>query len=174
MHKNHRLRQMMTICAALAGLTVPGFAQTAQVSKLLSQDGAPEDLFGFNVSVDGDLALVGAPWDDDGGSRAGSAYIYERQQDGSWIETAKLVAHDSDRGDFTGSYLGLSGDTALVGAFADDVNGPFSGSAYIFERIDGEWIEVANLVPEDGGSGHEFGSAAAINGHSDSILLLRT
>jgi len=160
---------MLTVCAALAGLASPAIAQPAQVQKLLPKGGASEDLFGFNVSVDGDLALVGAPWDDDGGSRAGSAYIFERRQDATWIEAAKLVAHDGDRRDVFGSYLGVSGETALVGAFADDVNGPFSGSAYIFERIDGEWIEVANLVPEDGGSGHEFGSAAAIDG--DVIVL---
>ncbi len=45
-------------------------------AKLLASDGASEDNFGRSVSIDGNLALVGAYWDDDNGSNSGSAYIF--------------------------------------------------------------------------------------------------
>ena len=43
--------------------------------------------------------LVGASGDDDAGDRSGSAYVFERQQDGSWLELEKLVASDGTAGD---------------------------------------------------------------------------
>ena len=41
--------------------------------KLLASDGAYNDNFGYSVSIDGEYAIVGAPY----GSNAGSAYIFE-------------------------------------------------------------------------------------------------
>ena len=42
------------------------------------------DKFGFSVAIEGDIALVGATWEV---FKAGSGYIFERQDDGSWLET---------------------------------------------------------------------------------------
>jgi hypothetical protein len=44
--------------------------------KLLASDGAAGDLFGYSVSISGNLALVGAPHDDDNGDDSGSVYAY--------------------------------------------------------------------------------------------------
>ena len=49
----------------------------SQQAKLTASDGAFSDLFGVSVSVSSDTALVGSYYDDDGGSAAGSAYIFE-------------------------------------------------------------------------------------------------
>jgi hypothetical protein len=54
-----------------------GSAQT-ESAKLTASDGATEDYFGYSVSIDGDTAIVGAPYDDDAGSASGSAYIFEK------------------------------------------------------------------------------------------------
>ena len=47
---------------------------TAQV-KLTASDAAEEDRFGWAVSISNDTVVIGAVWDDDGGTNAGSAYI---------------------------------------------------------------------------------------------------
>ncbi|MFQ5653734.1 MAG: FG-GAP repeat protein [Planctomycetota bacterium] len=45
--------------------------------KLVASDAAPTDLFGGSIGVsDLDVAVVGSPMDDDGGSASGSAYVY--------------------------------------------------------------------------------------------------
>ncbi len=46
-------------------------------AKLIASDGAQRDRFGASVSLSGDYALVGADGDDDNGTDAGSAYVYE-------------------------------------------------------------------------------------------------
>ena len=48
-----------------------------QQAKLTASDAAANDWFGYSVSISGDTALVGAYRDDDGGSRSGSAYIFQ-------------------------------------------------------------------------------------------------
>jgi len=60
-------------------------------AKLLASDGAEYDHFGQSVSIDGDYAIIGAPWSDDNGEDSGSAYIFKR--DGTnWIQEDKLRA----------------------------------------------------------------------------------
>lgn len=53
-----------------------------QVHKLIAGDGAAGDWFGRCVSISGDTAIVGAGYDD---SATGSAYIFSRDQGGSYI-----------------------------------------------------------------------------------------
>ena len=94
------------------------------------------------MSLSGDRALVGAIGDDSG---TGSAYVYERQGDGSWLEVFELTASDAALGDFFGFSVSLSGDRALVGAYLDDDMGTSSGSAYVYDNI----FPVANELPPD-------------------------
>ncbi|ETR65111.1 MAG: hypothetical protein OMM_14804 [Candidatus Magnetoglobus multicellularis str. Araruama] len=57
----------------------------SQQAKLTASDGASSDHFGYNVSISGDYAIVGARYDDDNGGDSGSAYIFKR--DGTtWSE----------------------------------------------------------------------------------------
>ena len=105
-----------------------------EVIELTPSDGAADDGFGCSVSISGDTAIVGADGDDDNGSNSGSAYIFSRDQGGAdnWGEFKKLTAGDGATDDFFGYSVSISGDTAIVGAYGDDDNGDYSGSAYIF------------------------------------------
>ena len=159
------------IVAAIASLcfTGSGLAQTVadfigEQQKLTASDGAPYDEFGSIVAISGDTALVSAYWDDDNGTDSGSAYIYQRQADGSWSETSKLTASDGAASQRFGWSVAISGDTALVGAHNDDDNGSASGSAYLYEQQgDGTWSET-KLTASDGADGDFFGHNVAISG----------
>ncbi|MDP7032835.1 MAG: FG-GAP repeat protein, partial [Gemmatimonadota bacterium] len=123
--------------------------QWIQEAKLLAADGAADDHFGFSVSISGDTAVIGAYYDDDNGTASGSAYIFHF--DGTqWIQEAKLLAADGDEGDWFGSSVSISGDTAVIGARSDDDNGSYSGSAYIFHFDGTQWIQEAKLLAADG------------------------
>jgi hypothetical protein len=50
-------------------------------AKLLPSDGALWDEFGSAVALDGDSAVIGAPWDDDTGEDSGSAYVFRLYDD---------------------------------------------------------------------------------------------
>jgi hypothetical protein len=85
------------------------------------------------VSLDGDTALIGVPFDTlPAGFSAGSAYVFSRAGT-VWGEQLKLTAGvDASAGDQFGTAVALSGSTALVGAYADATAGPGAGSAYIY------------------------------------------
>jgi len=80
-----------------------------------------------------------------------------------WVET-KLLAPDGAINDLFGRSVGISGEFAVIGAHGDDDNGLSSGSAYIFRKIDGEWLFTQKLLPSDGAAEHRFGRAAAMDG----------
>jgi len=103
-------------------------------AKLTANDAAADSLFGNSVSLDGDVALVGAWGDDDGGDDVGSAYVFSRAGT-VWSQEAKLQASDAAIGDMFGRAVSLAGDTAAIGAWRDDDTYPDSGSAYVFGRL---------------------------------------
>jgi len=76
------------------------------------------------------------------------------------IEVAKLVAPDGAAGDYFGYSVAVDGDTAVIGAFNDDDNGPNSGSAYVFIRSGSSWVQQAKLTASDGAEYDSFGISA--------------
>jgi len=136
-------------------------------AKLLASDGNDDDFLGISVSLSGDRALVGADHDADNGYEAGAAYVFHYDTvTGTWQEEAKLLASDGDVQDYFGCAVAISGDRALVGAFADEVNGPFSGAVYFFEfdTLSGTWQEKAKLSASDGTDYDLFGLSIALSG----------
>lgn len=129
--------------------------------------------FGDAVSVDGDTIIVGSYADDTpNATNAGSAYVFTRSE-GTWSQQARLTLDDARDDDWFGSAVSLSGDTAIVGAARDvDPNDEHSGTAYVFDRTDGEWHRQARLDPTYGERDDwfgQYGGAVAIAG--DTALL---
>jgi len=133
-----------------------------QVANLHASDGASGDGFGHGVALRGDTLVVGA--DDNGGT--GAAYVFERIG-GTWIQTAELTASDGALSDQFGFAVGLSGDTAVVGAHCDDDGGSCTGSVYVFERTGGLWgpDETAKLHAGDPEVQDLFGVSVSIDGN---------
>ncbi len=133
-----------------------------QVAKLTAADGQGGDLFGVSVGISGDTAIVGSYGDDDLGTDAGTAYIFERI-DGVWTQIRKLTASDGEAGDGFGVSVAIDGESAVVGAHQDDDQSPNSGSAYVFKRTNDAWVEVAKRFARDGQVGDAFASSVAIS-----------
>jgi hypothetical protein len=141
------------------------YGNWSQAAKLTPEDGAGGDHFGEAVAISGDYAIIGALFDDDNGYESGSAYIFERDVDGYWVQAAKLTPADGAADDRFGAAVAVSGDYAIVGAYGDDDYGSRSGSAYVFERTGGSWNQVAKLTPADGAASDEFATSVAISGN---------
>jgi hypothetical protein len=135
----------------------------SQEAKLTANDAERNDLFGNSVSISGNKVIIGAFGDDDAGDTSGSAYVFARSR-GSWSQQVKLTASDATADDWFGFAVSISGNTAVVGAYADDDAGSKSGSAYIFTCSDGVWSEQAKLTAADAVDLDEFGYAVAISG----------
>jgi len=142
--------------------------------KLVADDAATEDYFGASVAIAGAYAVVGANGKDyavvdangnvDVRLKAGSAYVFFANGDGSWTQVAKLTADDAAANDYFGYAVAIS-DFVVVGAYRDDDAGTDSGSAYVFARNpDDTWSQVAKLVADDAAAGDRFGYAVGISG----------
>ena len=138
-------------------------ASWSQQAKLLASDGAAADEFGYSVSISGDLAIVGAPPDDDKGNSSGSAYIF-KWNGTNWVQQQKLLASDGAAGDYFGRSVSRSGDYAIVGANYGDGNVINSGSAYIFKWNGTNWVEQQKLTASDGAAEDYFGRFVSISG----------
>ena len=145
--------------------------------KLLASDGAVSDYFGASVaaSVDGSTIVVGACYDDnDKGRDSGSAYVFTKQANGSYLETQKLLASDGAVEDYFGYSVAVSGDssTVVVGAYRDDDKGFNSGSVYVFtKQANGSYLQAQKLIASDGASNDYFGWTVAVSGDGSTVVV---
>jgi hypothetical protein len=138
-----------------------------ETAKLLASDGEAGDLFGSAVAVSGTRVLIGAYQDDDKGSSAGAAYLFERSTTGNWNET-KLTASDGAADDLFGYALDMDGDTLAISAYQDDDKGKESGSVYVFDLAAGSLSET-KLLLNDGTEGDRAGFSLALD--EDQLLI---
>ncbi|MCA9291559.1 MAG: hypothetical protein KDA25_10550, partial [Phycisphaerales bacterium] len=117
------------------------------------------DGFGESIAVRGDVAVVGAPFDDDRGTDAGCIYLFAF--DGAlWQLTEKVTASDGEAGD----HFGMAVDAEVVGGMRRiAVGAPGARKAYVFEDFNGVLTQVAEL-PVPGGGGDEFGTSISVDG----------
>ncbi len=150
------------------------------------------DLFGHSVAVSGDTVVIGANEEDSSvtgvnGNQAdnsaldaGAAYVFTRSGT-MWTQQAYLKAGNTAGGDLFGSSVAVSGDTLVVGAYAEDsnaigVNGnpvdnsaSYAGAAYVFTRSGTMWTQQAYLKAGNTAGGDLFGSSVAVSG--DTVVV---
>jgi hypothetical protein len=116
------------------------------------------DHFGAAVAFNGDLAIVGAPQDDDRGTNFGSAYVF--RWDGlTWLQETQLYASTGGTNDFFG--------TALAAAFAAGFGAGFGAGlvAALGAALAGFALSAAALAAgPDGFGAAGFPSAAGVAG----------
>jgi hypothetical protein len=127
------------------------------------------DEFGWSVGLDGDTAIIGAPFHDGESAEGGTAYIFEREG-GRWSEAQRLVPSDPLLGAWFGRAVAIAGGYALVGAPRYDritldgiPNELFNiGASYLFQRQATGWVQIAQLTANDAGEGDDFGWTVAM------------
>ena len=137
------------------------WVEEAILKKPLTSPGS--DNFGHSVAINGETIIVGAYADTiEGRANQGSAYVFVRSGT-NWSQQSKLIANDGAAGDSFGNSVGISGDTVVVGAFADNVGVNLAqGSAYVFVRSGTNWTQQAHLLANNGAAIDFFGVAVAI------------
>ena len=136
--------------------------------KIRASDAGSNDSFGGKAAISGNYAIVGAEYNDAGGSNSGAAYIFKKSDsDETWSQQIKLVASDPAVNDRFGSSVSISGNYAIVGAKWDDDADTDSGSAYIFKKNDNDetWSQQMKLVASDAADNDRFGQSVSIYGN---------
>ncbi|MDY7108559.1 MAG: FG-GAP repeat protein [Planctomycetota bacterium] len=134
-----------------------------QEAKLLAPEPEWGDHVGYAVDLDGDIAVLGAPCDNDGGIVSGIVYVF-RYEGGAWSCEATLnhpypSAHDS-----FGYSVAVRGNRLMIGCTGDDDFGMDAGSVFVFEHDGSGWVEQAKLRASDVQDCDEFGTAVDASG----------
>ncbi|MFH1155613.1 MAG: FG-GAP repeat protein [Pseudomonadota bacterium] len=91
-------------------------------------------------------------------------FIFKSLVSADTFPSGKLTASDGVSGDAFGASVSVSGDTAIIGADWDDDNGNASGSAYVFKRSNGTWVQQAKLTASDADADTNFGYSVSLSG----------
>ncbi|MEM8963618.1 MAG: hypothetical protein AAGD38_19200 [Acidobacteriota bacterium] len=100
---------------------------------LTAPDGTTGDHLGLRVHIADDILLAASVSDFVYGEDSGSAYLFQRNDAGTWTGVAKLFPSSGAASDFFGSSLTADGQTVIIGAAQAEGNDPDSGEAYVFE-----------------------------------------
>ena len=136
-------------CGAAYIFTRLGINEWQQSQKLVPLQPGEGDNFGCSVSIHGDYAVVGAMYDEEKGSDAGAAYIFQNQS-GNWVQKQKLLASDGDVFHRFGAFVSIFGDYVDIGAPGSDGNETRSGAVYIFKKDGENWVENKKIIAFDG------------------------
>lgn len=130
-----------------------------QMDKLVPSVGQEMEKSGYAVAISGDYVLVGqSHYYYDSRATQGSVYVFKRNADETWSETAILKASDGAANDRFGEALAIADGYAIIGALPNT-----SGAAYVFKRnADESWTQVQKIVPDSLGSSDSFGSDVSI------------
>lgn len=132
-----------------------------EVLKLTDPNGNEDDLFGYDVDVSRDIAVVGA-YGDQGFS--GAVHIYKKHLGGrnNWGEVTKLRSRNGER-DLFGISVAIDEDVLLVTSNGIGRN----GETYIFYQDSGgldNWGEIVKLTANRRQSSSLFGRTLDVSG----------
>jgi len=160
--------------AGAAYIFVRSGSTWTEQAKIQASDSEASDYFGYSVSIsgDGNTAIVGAWQEDTGAAGAGAAYIFTRSGS-TWTEQAKIQASDAETFDLFGVSVSISsdGNTAIVGAYAEDTGGTEVGAAYIFVRSGSTWAQQAKIQASDKEAEDLFGGSVSISSDGNTAIV---
>ena len=131
-----------------------------ETAKLLPPIGYTEQYFGAAVAIDGDVAVVGSGELLDEWTMSADVFRYDGEM---WVAEAHLPATSKYVPSvFAATWVGVSGDVAVVGVWADDTTAQDAGAVYVYRCGDGAWAQEAKLLASDGAAGDYFGISVSI------------
>lgn len=136
----------------------------SQEAKLLPAAASAGDGIGYDVAIDGDTVVIGAPAVDGGLGDAGAVHVFTRTGS-TWTEEATLVADDAAALDNFGASVAIDGDVIVVGSpGSNETTSLNTGAAYVFTRAGGVWTQQARLTMPAPVAGDQLGASVAIDG----------
>lgn len=133
----------------ILALVLPCVGQSVATESLPLLPDSPtavNSAFGTRLAAHGDWMAIGADHDLNDFPGVGEVHVLQFIDSG-WQQHQRLTAPDGFVGDHFGLPVLLGSDVLVVGAPTDDDLGFWSGSAYVYRRIQNEWTFEAKLLP---------------------------
>ena len=124
--------------------------------RIVPEDTAPNQKFGYRISANNKRIAVGAP--NDGVGKNGAVYVYTKEANTWHVE--KIIQQNQRLNARFGTEVFLLDDMLFVGALRNDQGkGTLnSGVVYVYARQNGLWQVTQKLTPKKDAVGGEFGS----------------
>lgn len=140
--------------------------------KVVAPDGDGSDRFGRVVGLHGDVAVVGAPFDEALAVDCGSAYVY-RWDGAIWGFQQKLLPSDGAVNDRFGKQFAVSDELIVTGASIHGfVGAPEAGQGYVYRWNGATWDEEARLAPPLPQTNERMGVSTAVTGSPGSEVVV--
>jgi hypothetical protein len=141
-----------------------------ETQRLLPAPGGERGLFGRAVALQGSVAVVGAPFEDQPAQDCGAAYVFTRSGS-TWSLATKLLPLAPELNAAFGAAVAVTQSRVFVGASRyDDGKHHFGlGAVELFRDVGGTWSFETELRPSDNALGDYFGFALAARG--DTLLV---
>ena len=139
-----------------------GWTDMTETAQINEASGRYEDEFGWSVTIQNDVIVVGAvqPLF----ANSGSAYVFVKPASGwsTMTETAKLFPSDgTQENDWFGASVGIDGNTIAVGAPLARLE---RGSVYVFTQPAGGWKDASETAELRSPAVGDIGNSVAVNG----------
>lgn len=131
--------------------------------KLLPDDSARSDFWGYSVALSQDTAVVGSYLKKDMSRAAvGAAYVF-RNVGLKWVQQEKIVPSDAAPGDAFGMSISLRGNVMAIGSPRNDDAAPNGGAVYVFQQDEFRWKQLAKLYRAAAHENDEYGQAVMLS-----------
>jgi hypothetical protein len=137
--------------------------------KIQPDDDKFGDRFGTSVAIDRGMVVVGAPYADPNPGtgpviNGGAVYVF-RQKANAWQQSAKIVQENGSYFDHFGQSVAVDQKTIVVGAPGYDHFGKSdAGVAYLFKRMNGDWVFQTRVVPSHSDQNSQYGASVILDG----------
>jgi hypothetical protein len=162
-------RRAFAAAIALGSLAAALHAQATEQRQITTPNGTSTQRCGLAMSVDGDLMVVGAPFEDTKASDAGAADVFRFDAaTAAWVFEQQLFASDAEASARFGSAVGADGNVIVVGSpYKDTTKGTDSGQIYVFRYNTSThvWSQEQKFTASVGGANDHLGAAVAISGN---------
>jgi len=119
--------------------------------------------------MEGNVAAVGAPQNDEANLNGGKVFIYEKVGT-NWQLVEEFFSDTGGQNEYFGSEVLLKNGYLFVSAPGRDFNGVEAlGGVAVYKKVSGTWTYLNTLVPSDNSPLTQFGTSIAFNG---SILAI--
>jgi hypothetical protein len=126
--------------------------------KLIAEDSARADFFGFSLALFQDTAVIGTYLK----NLIGAAYVFKNTGRG-WVQQQKIVPADAMPGDAFGTSISLLGNDMAIGSPHNDGAAPNAGAIYLFREVNGRWKPLDKLYRETPHDNDEYGRAVMLS-----------
>jgi len=148
---------LATVLTGLVTSTIYGQVVTERL-QLVASDGDRSDWFGSAIAMDDGMIGVGATQDDENGSDAGAAYLFDAI---TGNQIAKLLSEDGEPDDRFGNSIAIDAGLVAVGAPMHRHNGVRAGAVYLFDSSTGD--DISELMASDEESARWLGNSVAMD-----------